>query len=111
MSPVDRINKINYKQLIAFGQSRLVTSEAVIVGINIDHSILTGYGNTQNSIKESKSFKEAQPSLYYGGDVRIYGNTPLAHVIIAGNGAKLTDYKSTAIFTVLSFIIGKCNTK
>lgn len=93
--------------MIAFSQSRLITSQAVIVGINVNHSILTDYANTQNSIQDSNSLKTIQPSPYYGGDFRFYNDTSLAHVIIAGNGAKLSDIKSTAIFSVLSYIIGK----
>lgn len=95
--------------MAAFAKSRLITSQAVIVGVNVDHSILTDYANTQHSISEGFTAKETQPSLYYGGDARVYGDTPLAHVIIAGNGAKLADQKSAATFAVLSYIIGKGN--
>lgn len=106
LSPIQKVGKINYKDLSAYASSRLVASEAVIVGVNVDHSVLVDYASSQGAIAEGGAKKSASPSPYFGGDSRVHGNTSLAHIIIAGQGAKLSDEKSVAVFAVLAEVIG-----
>jgi len=98
--------KITPRQLSVYGESRLVPSEGVLVGVNVDHSVLLEYA-TKRYQKQEHTAKEAQPSKYFGGDNRVHGGTRIAHVAIAGQGGKLSDIKSVAIQSVLSFVIGK----
>ncbi|KAH7729061.1 peptidase M16 inactive domain-containing protein [Aphelenchoides avenae] len=104
-----RVGKVSWKQLSAYTKARLVSSEAAIVAINVDHGVLLRYGSEQSSIPDG-SGKAAAEAKYFGGDARANANTPLAHVLIAGNGAKLTDIKSVAIHSVLSAVIGQGST-
>jgi len=109
LAPSHRIGKISNKQLGLFAKSRLVTSEAVLVGINIDHSSLLDYSSHQGSIsQESSGGKPGRDSPYIGGgEMRVSANTPLVHVAIAGQGARLTDLKSVAVQSVLAAVIGR----
>jgi len=83
-----------------------VPSEAVLVGVNVDHSVLLEYAAKRNQ-KQSQAAKEAQPSKYFGGESRLQDGTSVAHVAIAGQGGKLSDVKSVAVQSVLGFVIGR----
>jgi ubiquinol-cytochrome c reductase core subunit 2 len=97
---------VGFKKLSAFSKSRLVSSEAALVAVNLDRSVLLRFATEQGSIPEG-SPKQAVESKYFGGDARLSTATPLAYVAIAGNGAKLSDVKSVAIQAVLAAVIGK----
>lgn len=101
-----RLGKVSWRQLQSFVKSRLVSSEGAIVAVNVDHGVLLRYGTEQSSIPDG-SGKTATESKYLGGDERLNTNSSLAHVLIAGNGAKLADIKSVAVHSVLSTVIGQ----
>jgi len=104
-SPSFKAGKVGYKKLLNFAQSRLVSGEAAIVGINVDHSILLQFANEQSSIPEGRG-SGVPASPYIGGDSREAAGTQLAHVAIAGAGVGLSDPKGIAIQEVLAAAIG-----
>lgn len=108
LSPAHQLGKRTYRQLQAYARSRFVAQEAALVGINVDHSILIAYAKEQKPVPKGEvEHKQAFHSPYFGGDVRLSGDTPFAHVAIAGQGGKLSDIKSVAIQSVLCGVIGK----
>ncbi|CAD5233965.1 unnamed protein product [Bursaphelenchus xylophilus] len=100
------VGKISVKQLEAFSASRLVSGEAVLLGVNVEHSDLLGYAQAQNVISEGRG-KDAVPSPYLGGDARTVGPSSIAHVVIAGEGAGLKDTKAVAVQRVLAALVGQ----
>uniref|UniRef100_A0A0K0DYN6 Cytochrome b-c1 complex subunit 2, mitochondrial n=1 Tax=Strongyloides stercoralis TaxID=6248 RepID=A0A0K0DYN6_STRER len=99
-----KIGKVSHKQLEAFAKSRLLTGEAAIVGINVDHSLLLQYASEQITLSEGKG-KEPSASPYKGGETRLCGPGNMAHIAVAVDGAKLSDLKSVAVQAVLSSLI------
>uniref|UniRef100_A0AC35UGL8 Peptidase_M16 domain-containing protein n=1 Tax=Rhabditophanes sp. KR3021 TaxID=114890 RepID=A0AC35UGL8_9BILA len=105
------VGKVGYKTLGAYAKSRLLSGEAAIFGINVDHNLLVQYATEQINIAEGKG-KAATPSPYKGGEVRQSGSGHLAHVAVVGEGAKLSDPKSVAVQAVLATLIANApNTK
>uniref|UniRef100_A0A0N4ZL75 Peptidase_M16 domain-containing protein n=1 Tax=Parastrongyloides trichosuri TaxID=131310 RepID=A0A0N4ZL75_PARTI len=104
LSKPHNIGKVNYKQLEDFAKSRLLTGEAAIVGINVDHNLLLQYASEQITLAEGKG-KEPKASPYKGGEVRMCGPGDLAHVVVAAEGGKMTDLKSVATQSVLASLI------
>ncbi|CAD5230636.1 unnamed protein product [Bursaphelenchus okinawaensis] len=100
------LGKVTFKQLEAFSNSRLVSGEAVLLGVNVEHSDLLGYAQAQTAVGEGRG-KEAAPSPYIGGDIRVAGPSSLAHVVIAGEGAGLKDVKAVAVQKVLAALVGQ----
>uniref|UniRef100_A0A9J2NZ92 Peptidase M16 N-terminal domain-containing protein n=1 Tax=Ascaris lumbricoides TaxID=6252 RepID=A0A9J2NZ92_ASCLU len=96
-----KIGKINSNQLIDFAASRLVSGNAVLVGVNVDHSQVLGYASTQLAIPEAAA-KSTAPSQYRGGEVRHNAVLEMAHVAVVGEGASLQDHKGMAAQAVLS---------
>lgn len=72
--------------------SRLVSGNAVLVGVNVDHSQVLGYASTQLAIPEAAA-KSTAPSQYRGGEVRHNAVLEMAHVAVVGEGASLQDHK------------------
>lgn len=100
------IGKFSYKQLVNFSNSRLVSGEAVLLGVNVEHSDLLGYAQAQGAVTEGRG-QSALASPYVGGTQIIPGPGSFAHVIIAGEGASLKDNKAVAVQKVLASLIGK----
>lgn len=65
--------------------SRLVSGEAAIVGVNVNHSDLLSYATEQAPIVAGKGLP-APASKYIGGEVRQAARGSLAHVAVAGQG-------------------------
>jgi len=99
------VGKVSYKALDRYAKSRLLTSEAVLFGVNVEHSDLMNYAQQQSAIGEGKA-SGAKSSPYVGGDSRQQGPTSIAHVLIGGEGAPSTDSKAVAVQQVLAALIG-----
>ena len=106
ISPSYNVGKISHQVMANYGKSRLVSSNAVLMGINVDHSVILNYAANQGSIAEGKA-KNGEAARYFGGEKRQEDDSHTAHVAIAGEGAKLTDKKSLAVHSVLTQFIGK----
>ncbi|KAI6223785.1 Cytochrome b-c1 complex subunit 2, mitochondrial [Aphelenchoides fujianensis] len=97
---------VDHHKLAAFARSRLVASEAVLLGVNVDHSDLLNYASQQSAVREGKAGSPAE-SPYIGGlDTRQEGPTSVAHVLIGGEGTGLKDQKAVAVQEVLAALIG-----
>ncbi|VDK42003.1 unnamed protein product [Anisakis simplex] len=96
-----KIGKITSKQLLNFASSRLVSGNAVLVGVNVTHQQILDYASTQLNITENNA-NPIVPSKYRGGEVRHNSTMQLAHVAIVGEGASLQDHKGMATQAVLS---------
>lgn len=99
------VGKANYEQLTNYAQSRLLTSEAILLGVNVEHNDLVSYASQQSVIGEGKGSGATQ-SQYRGGDARQQGPTSVAHVLIGGEGAPASDSKAVATQYVLAALIG-----
>lgn len=95
----------SHKKLIAYSKARLLTSEAVLLGVNVNHDDLLNYASQQSVIGEGKA-SGAPESPYIGGDARQFGPSSVAHVLIAGEGAPCTDSKALATQYVLAALMG-----
>uniref|UniRef100_A0A0N5BFE1 Cytochrome b-c1 complex subunit 2, mitochondrial n=1 Tax=Strongyloides papillosus TaxID=174720 RepID=A0A0N5BFE1_STREA len=98
------VGKINHKKLESFAKSRLLTGEAAIIGINVNHDLLLQYASEQITLPEGKG-KEPTASPYKGGEVRLSGPGNMSHVAVTAEGAKLSDLKSVATQAVLASLI------
>lgn len=67
-----------------------MSSQAVLVGINIDHDDILKFLNDHMRFHE-KSSKEGLPSKYVGGEVRRSFTSRKAYVAIAGEGASIKE--------------------
>uniref|UniRef100_A0A915E0X8 Peptidase M16 C-terminal domain-containing protein n=1 Tax=Ditylenchus dipsaci TaxID=166011 RepID=A0A915E0X8_9BILA len=105
VSPEYAVGQVKISQLYSYMDAKLPLSSAVLVGVNVDHAVLLDYVS-KLGIKAGHSAKEAEPSKYYGGEVRQSSKGTDAHVAIAGQGAPLSDVKAVAVQSVLSYIIG-----
>lgn len=47
ISPSYAVGKVTHHMLRNYGKSRLVSSNAALVGINVDHSVLVNYAANQ----------------------------------------------------------------
>ncbi|KAE9552712.1 hypothetical protein FO519_004078 [Halicephalobus sp. NKZ332] len=104
-SPCFKAGKLGFQKLVNFAQSHLVSGEAAVVGINVDHSILLQFASEQSSIPDGRG-SAVPASPYIGGDSRQATGTQLAHVAIAGAGVGLNDAKGVAVQQVLAAAIG-----
>ncbi|KAI6192286.1 Cytochrome b-c1 complex subunit 2, mitochondrial [Aphelenchoides bicaudatus] len=94
-----------HKKLSKYSNSRLLTSEAVLFGVNVNHDDLVNYASQQSVIGEGKA-QGATASPYKGGDARLAGPSSIAHVLIGGEGAAVSDSKAVATQAVLAALIG-----
>jgi len=99
------IGKVKHDALAKFAASRLVTGEAAIVGINVNHGDLLSYATEQAPIVAGQGLP-LPTSNYIGGEVRKPTRGSLAHVAIAGPGVGLKDAKAVATQAVLSAALG-----
>uniref|UniRef100_A0A915PTU5 Putative alpha-L-fucosidase n=1 Tax=Setaria digitata TaxID=48799 RepID=A0A915PTU5_9BILA len=86
--------------------SQMVTGNAVLVGVNIPHDQILDYASSQFTLPEGSS-NSPKPSPYCGGEKRHKTLMKDAHVVIAGKGASLRNFKSLAVQAVLSAAIGQ----
>ncbi|KAI6204480.1 hypothetical protein M3Y94_00678900 [Aphelenchoides besseyi] len=104
-------NHIDNRQIESFAHSRLLTGEAVLFGINVDHSDLLNYAGQQSAIREGKA-ASATESPYIGNqDTRREALTSTAHVLIGGEGAGLNNRSAVAVQEVLAQLITKLELK
>lgn len=100
------VGKISYKMLMDYAASRLVSGQAVVVGINIEHAELLGYVSEQLSVVEAPG-QELSPSPYFGGELRHPTSSKLSHLAVVGSGSSLQDSKRLAIQAVLAAAVGQ----
>ncbi|VDD96364.1 unnamed protein product [Enterobius vermicularis] len=106
-SAEELVGKYDYLKLRRFADSRLVSSQAVLVGINIDHDDILKFLNDHMRFHE-KSSKEGLPSKYVGGEVRRSFTSRKAYVAIAGEGASIKEPENVAVQSVLlSLLVGE----
>ncbi|KAL3095541.1 hypothetical protein niasHT_024367 [Heterodera trifolii] len=106
LSPPYQIGNITNKRTQQFINSRWLTKEAALIGVNIDHELLLDYAVQHEVVPEGKG-QPADDSPYLAGEVHQAGPTDMAHVALVGHGAKLTDEKAVAIQAVLCATIGQ----
>jgi hypothetical protein len=99
------VGKVSHKKLSSYAKARLLTSEAVLLGVNVEHTDLLNYASQQSAIPEGKG-SGAVNSAYQGGDSRLSGPTNVAHVLIGGEGVGSSDSKALATQHVLAALIG-----
>uniref|UniRef100_A0A914XFC5 Uncharacterized protein n=1 Tax=Plectus sambesii TaxID=2011161 RepID=A0A914XFC5_9BILA len=99
------IGHVSHETLKKFAASRLVSGEAAIVGVNIDHGELMAYAAEQAPIVSGQGLPPPT-SKYIGGEVRQAARGSLAHVAVAGQGVGLSDAKALATQAVLAAALG-----
>ncbi|KAJ1346998.1 hypothetical protein KIN20_001931 [Parelaphostrongylus tenuis] len=100
------IDKLNYKELAEFSARYLTTEQAVLYGTNIEHERMVLYGESHAPINNGQKI-DPTPSPYKGGEWRRPAGGSLAHVLLAGEGAALSDAKAMATQAVLLTSLGK----
>lgn len=100
------IGKLSYKTLAEFSAKYLTTGQAVLYGTNIEHERMVLYGESHAPINSGQKI-DAAPSPYKGGEWRRAAGGSLAHVLLAGEGAALSDAKAMATQVVLLTSLGK----
>ncbi|KHJ99482.1 peptidase M16 inactive domain protein [Oesophagostomum dentatum] len=100
------IGRISYKTLVDFASKHLTTGQAVLYGLNIEHDRIVTYGETHAPLNNGQRL-DAVPSPYKGGEWRRPAGEPLAHVLLAGEGASLNDPKAMAVQAVLLSSLGR----
>lgn len=105
-APEQTIGKLDFRKLCKFAESRMVSGQACLVGINIGHDDMLEYVDKWLKMR-SGSGKKASPSKYLGGEARHPIPSDCAHVAIAGEGASLQDKKALATQAVLVAALGQ----
>ncbi|VDL70725.1 unnamed protein product [Nippostrongylus brasiliensis] len=105
-APKQSIGKISYKALEDFAAKHLTTGQAVLYGINIEHERMVLYGDSHAPINNGQKVA-ALPSPYKGGEWRRPAGGSMAHVLLAGEGAPLSNAKAMAVQAVLLASIGR----
>ncbi|EYB87091.1 hypothetical protein Y032_0268g780 [Ancylostoma ceylanicum] len=102
----DTIGKISYKTLVDFASKHLTTGQAILYGLNIEHERMVLYGDSHAPINNGQKINAA-PSPYKGGEWRRPAAGSLAHVLLAGEGAPLSNAKAMATQAVLLSSLGR----
>ncbi|KAK6031383.1 peptidase M16 inactive domain protein [Ostertagia ostertagi] len=107
-APKTSIGKISHKALADFAVSakHLTTGQAVLYGMNIEHERMVLYGDSHAPIANGQKV-DAVASPYKGGEWRRPAGGPMAHVLLAGAGAPLSDAKAMATQAVLLASLGR----
>ncbi|CAD6190475.1 unnamed protein product [Caenorhabditis auriculariae] len=103
-------HSISAKDLSAFAKERLISGEAVLVGVNVDHDELVHVASQQFPLREGSASQTAG-STYFGGDVRRDGKGAETYVAIAGEGASLKNTKDVAVQAVIAQIFARAAEK
>ncbi|ETN68300.1 putative bacteriochlorophyll 4-vinyl reductase [Necator americanus] len=105
-APSTTIGKISYKALADFAAKHLTTGQAVLYGLNIEHDRMVQYGESHAPLNNGQKV-DATPSPYKGGEWRRPSGGSLAHVLLAGEGAPLSNAKAMAVQAVLLSALGR----
>ncbi|KAK6047132.1 hypothetical protein COOONC_15362 [Cooperia oncophora] len=105
-APKTSIGKISYKTLAEFAAKHLTTGQAVLYGMNIEHERMVLYGDSHAPIANGQKV-DAVASPYKGGEWRRPAGGSMAHVMLAGEGASLSDAKAMAVQAVLLTSLGR----
>ncbi|XGW35493.1 hypothetical protein V3C99_019038 [Haemonchus contortus] len=105
-APKSSIGKISYKALVDFAAKHLTTGQAILYGINIEHERMVLYGDSHAPIANGQKISPV-PSPYKGGEWRRPAGGSMAHVLLAGEGAPLSNAKAMAVQAVLLSSLGR----
>ncbi|VDP22825.1 unnamed protein product [Heligmosomoides polygyrus] len=105
-APKDAIGKITYKVLEEFAAKHFTTEQAVLFGMNIEHERMVLYGDSHAPINNGPKV-DAADSPYKGGEWRRPAAGSMAHVLLAGEGAPLSNAKAMAVQAVLLASLGR----
>ncbi|CAJ0572573.1 unnamed protein product, partial [Mesorhabditis spiculigera] len=99
-TPKKLIGKYKQEELQHFAGGHLLAGDGVLFGINVDNETLLSYGENHAPIKEGKG-KPVDASPFVGGEIRRWSSGKVAHVLLVGEGASLSDVKGIAAQNVL----------
>jgi ubiquinol-cytochrome c reductase core subunit 2 len=89
-----------------FAAEHLVSGDAALVGVNIDHELLLAYATQHAQVNEGKPALHAG-SPYLGGQERKHkGSAQLSYVALTGQCAGLNDAKGVAAAAVFGSVVG-----
>lgn len=93
-------------EMEAFAAKHFVAANGALVGINVDQQILTSYAEESGAITDGRHIPN-HGSPFRGGDFRRFARGNTVHVIIAGEGAGITDAKARAVQAVFLAHLGR----
>ncbi|XP_014248262.1 cytochrome b-c1 complex subunit 2, mitochondrial [Cimex lectularius] len=98
-----QLKKLCPETLKHYVNSRFQTSKMAVVGVGVDQSTLTSFAESLGF--QTQGGSSSTPSTYHGGEVREDANTPLAYVVLVGEGAALNK-KEVFTYGVLRYALG-----
>ncbi|CAJ0931408.1 unnamed protein product, partial [Mesorhabditis belari] len=99
-APKKLVGTYSQAELQGFAASRLVSGEAALFGINVAHDVLANYGENHAPLNSGKG-QPTKASPFVGGESRRWSSGKLAHVLLVGEGATISDVKGLAAQNVL----------
>ncbi|CAB3400661.1 unnamed protein product [Caenorhabditis bovis] len=97
-------NNVSASDITTFASQRLLSGEAVLVGVNVNHDLLVESAAQQFPIAEGTATQSPE-SKYFGGEARKDGPGSQTFVAIAGEGASLKSHKDAAVQAVVAQIL------
>jgi ubiquinol-cytochrome c reductase core subunit 2 len=104
-APKRMIGKHSAKMLESFAESYLVSGNAALVGVGVDHELLTSIAKDAFPLRSGSS-ANTTPAKYGGGELRKDKGGHIAAVAFAAEGASLKDPKTAAVQAVLGALLG-----
>jgi hypothetical protein len=83
-----------------YAAARMLSGEAALVGLNVDHSLLLSYAGEFLPMNEGQGLP-APKSPFLGGEVRVETEGSLSTVALGAEGSGLNNPKLAAAETVL----------
>ncbi|CCD69955.1 Peptidase M16 N-terminal domain-containing protein [Caenorhabditis elegans] len=96
------------QELAKFAAKHFVSGNAVLVGINVDGSILKSYAEECGVVPDGHIITN-QGSPFRGGDYRRFARGNDVHIMVAGDGAAVGDLKFLAAQAVFLAHIGRAS--
>lgn len=102
--PSYMVGNITPDHMHQFIQNNFTSSRMALVGLGVDHSVLTQVGEQFLNIRSGVG-TVGNKALYRGGEVRTQTNSGLVHSAVVSEGAAITSDEAWA-FSVLQNVLG-----
>lgn len=102
--PDHREGKVTSEEMHAFVENNFTSSRMALVGLGVDHTILTQVGQQFLNIRSGMGTAGSE-AKYRGGEVRVQGTGGLVHAAVVSEGATAGSGEAV-VFSVLQQVLG-----
>ncbi|XP_047215250.1 cytochrome b-c1 complex subunit 2, mitochondrial-like [Girardinichthys multiradiatus] len=98
------VGRVSSEQLHSFVKDSFTTGRMALVGVGVNHSVLSQVGEGLLSVRSGTGAPVAK-AVYRGGELRVQNRDELVHALVVSEGA-VTGTAEANAFTVLQRILG-----